>query len=183
MNALRNLLALALLLAAFACTSSSSGGGTTTPPPLPAARLTYTDPTDAAQWRLVRNATSTTTHLVLDLMAPTGAAGRGVSLVLTCDAKVAWKAVEGSAFTRNGVYTGDLVQKGSVLGTDLRVLLSQKPGTVQTYGSAAVVSVAMDLVSGTLPGTVALNSAQGAHLGVAAAPESITVAVGGLKAE
>jgi hypothetical protein len=178
MNSMRNLLASALLITAFSC---SGGGGSN--PPTPAARLTYTDPGDTTQWRLTRNAASTATHLVLDLMAPTGASGRGVSVVLTCDAKAAWKAVNGSAFTQNVAYTGDLVQKGSVQGSDLRVLLSQRPGTAQSYGSSPVLSVAMDLVSGTLPGTVAVSAAQGAHLGSAAAPESITVVAGTLKAE
>ena len=180
MNAMRNLLASALLLTALACTSSKGGD---TPQP-PATRLTYTDPTDTAQWRLVRNAASSSTHLVLDLLAPASASGRGVSMVLTCDSKVAWKAVDGTALVKNGVtFTGDLVQRGSVQGADLRVLLSQKPGTVQAYGSGVVLSVAVDLVSGTLPGAVAISAAQGAHLGSAAIPESIPVLVGTLKAE
>lgn len=180
MNTMRTLLASVLLVTAFACTGSKGGDS----PPAPATRLTYTDPMDPAQWRLTRNATSSPTHLILDLLAPAGATGRGVSVTLTCDSKVAWKAVEGGAFLKNGTsYTGDLVQRGSVQGADLRLLLSQKPGTTQTYGSVPVLSVAVDLVTGTLPGTVTLSAAQGAHLGASATPESIAVAVGALKAE
>jgi hypothetical protein len=179
MNPLKKLLASALLLAVLACTGGKDAG-----PPPPATRLTYADPTDASQWRLARNAGSSSTHLILDLLGPSGGAGRGVSAVFTCDSKLAWKAVDGAAFLKlGGAYNGDLVQRASVQGADLRVLLSQKPGTAQAYGSSPVLSVAVDLVAGTLPGAVTLTTAQGAHLGASATPEPISIAVGTLKAE
>ena len=183
MTTLRNLLAGLLLAMAFGCTGGSGGGGGGTPPPPPATKLTYTDPGDSTQWRLTRNAASTATHLVLDVSAPATASGRGVTLVLSCDPKVSWKAVDGAAYVKNLAYSGSLVQKGSPQGQDLRVLLSQKPGTAVAYAGAPVLSVALDLVGGSLPGSLSLSAAQGAHLGTAAAPEAVTVAVGTLKAE
>lgn len=56
--------------------------------PAPAAALAYTDPTAAAgEWKLVKDATSTPMHLVLNLVGPSdGTLYRGVGFNLKTDA-------------------------------------------------------------------------------------------------
>ena len=158
------------------------GGGAKNP--LKAATLVYTNPTDASSWRLVQAATSTTTHLVLDLVAPTGASGQGVTLVLTTDpAKAAWSPVSGGVYAVQKAYPSTLVKIATLKGADLRLLMTQAAGTPVAYGSLPVLTVALDLTTGTLPGSVALSAAQGGHLGPAPQPVPITVAVGGLQAQ
>ncbi|HLO66856.1 MAG TPA: hypothetical protein VK188_07540 [Holophaga sp.] len=79
----------ALILAlAVAC-----GGGNTTeapaPPPVAAKGLAYTDPAGSG-WRLVKDASSTSTRLVLNLVGPVGVRSRGVGFNLQAGAKVAF---------------------------------------------------------------------------------------------
>jgi hypothetical protein len=52
-----------------------------------ATKLSYTDPTaSASEWKLVRDATATDTHLVLDLVGPTdGSKYRGIGFTLQVD--------------------------------------------------------------------------------------------------
>jgi hypothetical protein len=99
---------LALLSALSGC-----GGGDSTPPapaPVPApspapvaapTTLGYTDPTSSG-WRLVKDAASTPTRLVLDLVGPAGMPTRGVGFNL--------KRGMGLAFGRfdNGGYAHDM---------------------------------------------------------------------------
>jgi len=99
---------LALLSALSGC-----GGGDSTPPapaPVPApspapvaapTTLGYTDPTSSG-WRLVKDAVSTPTRLVLDLVGPAGMPTRGVGFNL--------KRGMGLAFGRfdNGGYAHDM---------------------------------------------------------------------------
>jgi len=99
---------LALLSALSGC-----GGGDSTPPapaPVPApspapvatpTRLGYTDPTSSG-WRLVKDAASTPTRLVLDLVGPAGTPTRGVGFNL--------KRGMGLAFGKfdNGGYAHDM---------------------------------------------------------------------------
>lgn len=82
-------LALAGLLLSFGL---ACGGGSSVPAPqaaAPAASLTYTDPTSSG-WRLLKDASSTPTRLVLNLVGPAGTLTRGVGFNL--------KAPEGLKF-------------------------------------------------------------------------------------
>ena len=91
-------------------TLAACGGGDSTPANAPAAppvapksaptSLSYTDPTSSG-WRLVKDASSTPTRLVLDLVGPAGMQTRGVGFNL--------KRGMGLAFATfaNGAYAAD----------------------------------------------------------------------------
>ena len=101
------------LLLSFALTATlaacGGGSGDSTPPATPVApvapkaaptSLSYTDPTSSG-WRLVKDASSTPTRLVLDLVGPAGTQTRGVGFNL--------KRGMGLAFATfaNGAYAAD----------------------------------------------------------------------------
>jgi len=175
------LLACAPLVAALGC-----GGGSSSTSAPAATALSYTGPTDPTQWRLVQDASSTPTHLVLNLMAPTGARGMGVTLVLSVDgSRASWSSAWSGSALKPGGYYGPLAQRASIAGSDLRILLSQmNPTPPMNYLNDPVLTVALDLASGAPVGTVALAATQGGHL---AAPLTLPVAVaiqtGTLKAQ
>lgn len=98
-------------------------------PPLPPAPttssgFTYTDP-QGTGWRLVKNASSTSTHLVLDLVGPADQKGRGVGFNLRSDGSVKF------ARFSNGSYVHDL----GVFA------LGNKTGPVSIYGGLAAKDV------------------------------------------
>jgi hypothetical protein len=129
----------------------------------------------------VRDSTSTSTHLVVDLLAPTGTSGQGITLILTTDTAAAtWSYVSGTDYMVQGVYTNPVVNIGIVSGAELRILVSQGGGTAVSYGTTPVVQVALDPVSGASAGTVALTATQAGHLGTSATPDAITVNPGSL---
>ena len=163
---------------------AGSAAGPEVTPGLPAATaLSYLDPTDPGQWRLVRDSGSSASLLILDLLAPAGSSGRGVTFVLAADpAKVAWQAVDGAALVKNLGFSGSPVRRASPQDGGLRVLLAQTPGTPVSYGAAPLLSVALELGGQVEPGTIALAASQAAHLGAAATAETITIAVGTLQA-
>jgi hypothetical protein len=172
----------AALLLVTACGGGSGGGAASTPSP--ATALVYTNPTDPTTWRLVADAASTPTHLVLDLMAPTGTAGLGVTLILTTDNLGAqWAVVSGGSYAVQVPYPYPLVNVASTQGAALRVVVGQAAGPAFAYGSAPVLSVALDLAAGALPGSVALSASQCGHLGATPPPVPVTVEVGSLQAQ
>jgi hypothetical protein len=134
--------------------------------------MVYTDPSGGG-WRLVRNASSTNTHLVLDLL-PAAGSGRGVALTLQADtAKVAWARVASADpeyLKPGGVYAlggGTAALLGTVKGTDLVAGIFQKgKGNAASYGTAPVLSVALDFNTSLnlAPGTtVSLSVKKAAH--------------------
>jgi hypothetical protein len=113
MKLMHALIAIPVCLLISACGGSSSSTPNqqpVTPTPTTATSLAYTDPTPAeGEWALVKDASSTSTHLVLNLVGPTGALFRGVGFNLKADTtKVAFsRFLDG-----NGVSLGFMVDKG-----------------------------------------------------------------------
>lgn len=108
---------------ATASLSVSAGGGSGTP----AKEVTYTDPAGTG-WRLLKDASSTSTKLVLNLVGPSGTKARGAGMNLVMDAKgaLAWvKFSDGSYIKDGGVFStgsGDAkLLLGGVKGDKLMV--------------------------------------------------------------
>jgi len=155
----RHLLAPALLAVLAAC-----GGGSSPSGPAVAKGLAYTDPATGA-YRLVRNAAlSTDTHLVLDLWGPSGATASGVTAafvqggagavwhnVLTGDAAGTYVA-NGTAFNLGA---GAPILKARLTGTTLMATVAEKGTASPKALDQALLRVALDLVPGVAPGTVA----------------------------
>jgi hypothetical protein len=102
-------------LALFAALSGCGGGDSTPPAPAPVpapspgpvatpTSLAYTDPTSSG-WRLVKDAASTPTRLVLDLVGPAGMPTRGVGFNLKRGAGLAFGKFDNGGYARDlGVY-------------------------------------------------------------------------------
>ena len=104
-NIIMPLVALSLLGVMDAC-----GGGYTPPPApavvpsAPATGLVYSNPA-AGGWALVRNSASTPTHLLLDLVGPSGLKARGVGFNLGSDGSVKFhRYADGNYVKDTGVF-------------------------------------------------------------------------------
>lgn len=136
-------------LALFAALSGCGGGDSTpakappAPAPVPTATpttLAYADPTSSG-WRLVKDATSTPTRLVLDLVGPAGTPTRGVGFNLRRGMGLAFGKFDNGGYAHD---TGVFQLKGtnsnfeSYAGTDadpvLFVSAPLKAGDVLSTG-------------------------------------------------
>ncbi|NWJ41065.1 MAG: hypothetical protein HXX12_08865 [Geothrix sp.] len=178
----RLLLALPLALL-LAC-----GGGSHPSPPPRAARIVYTPPTSGTYQLLLNTEKSTATHLVLDLMGPTGTAGRGVAFHLVAPpgqmtwAKVDSKDAELTQSPTFGVVAGSVLKAKATSG-DLQVgafLTWAFTPSVTFDRTVSLATVALDLVPETAPGAATLRSTSGsavmlpATLGADPVPITIT---------
>ena len=181
-------------LALASLVACSGGGSTSSAPPAKtiADRLDYTNPTSGT-YMLVKDTTSTSTHLVLNLMGPAGTLGSGVGFFLTADTtKVAWSKVNSSdtEFVKNGAFTlGSGVQllKSKVTGDQLQAGVFQKGTTVPavTFTTAGVLaSVALDLKGNVPLGAVAFSAVSNKAVltNGSAAPVAIVLSAGTLTA-
>jgi len=117
----------------LACGGSSSSTPSTAVSPAPAAGLTYTNPTGTS-WRLVKDASSTSTRVVLNLVGPSGLKTRGVGFNLQAPAAVKFGAfANGLAINEGGVY--QLQSAGSVDPSEPIALVGGvKAGNLLTAG-------------------------------------------------
>jgi hypothetical protein len=124
----------AALLSLAACGSSGSGTPTAPPPvpTVPATALSYVDPA-AAGWRLVRDPSSTSTRIVLNLVGPAGQASRGVGFNLKAPAGVRFGAFDGGLPVRDtGVY--ELLSAAGDPNEPVALVGGVKPGNVLSVG-------------------------------------------------
>ncbi len=154
-----------------------------------AKMLTYSAPAPSGFY-LVRDGSSTSNHLVLNLQGPQGTQVKGVVLSLDADAsKAVWSSPGGSdPFLREGgalsLGSGTKLLKSQVDGQTLQAAIFQKGSTdAATLGSQAILSVALDLKAGAKTGKVNLSSASAQILDANGKVQVITVAVGTLTAE
>jgi hypothetical protein len=173
------------LLSLLAACGGGGGGSTSTPT---ATSLSYTDPSSGG-YRLVRDASSTATHLVLDLVGPDSTSLSGIGFHLTVDpAKATWGTV-GSGWVSTSVFTNPVV-KAQVQGGALQAGVYQLGSTspVTATSSAALGTVALDLNSAAKPpagSAVALTAGKALILeppGSSGATTAITITVGSLVA-
>jgi hypothetical protein len=184
-------LALAALLAC-----GGGGGGSTPPAPATATSLAYTDPATGT-YKLVKNAASSGSHLVLDLMGPSSGTASGITVTLSADAaKVTWVDVPAGGTTavlvQNGTQfnlgTGTPIQKAKAAAGLLQATVAQKGLAVPAASlNGALLRVALDLKSGLglAQGTAITLSADAAKSQVldgAGAITPIIISVGTLTA-
>lgn len=118
------------------------------------ARLDYTDPTTGT-YRLLKDSSSTATHLVLNIVGQGASNGAGLAFTLNVDsAKAAWAKVVGSdvEFVKNGttLNLGSAPQaiKGKVAGGSLTAALGQKGTAGSVALNGVLAQVALDLRTG-----------------------------------
>ncbi|GLH74545.1 hypothetical protein GETHLI_30470 [Geothrix limicola] len=99
-----------LMLLVFVGSFTGCGGAYTPPPEAPAATaaaaigLAYTNPSTSG-WALVKDASSSPTHLVLNLVGPAGLKARGVGFNLASDGSVQFhKYADGTYLKDTGVF-------------------------------------------------------------------------------
>ncbi len=180
------------LAALFAC-----GGGSTPPPPVPTATgLAYTDPTTGT-YRLVKNASSSGSHLILDLKGPSSGTAMGATITLSADTtKVTWVDVPagGTAATlmKNGTQfnlgSGIPIQMAKATGNVLQATLAQKNPAPAAPLNGTLLQVALDLKSGLgltqgTAITLSADSVKSQVLDDSGAISPITVSVGTLTAQ
>ncbi|HJW71433.1 MAG TPA: hypothetical protein VJ486_01140 [Geothrix sp.] len=129
-----------------------------------ATSLAYTDPATGT-YKLVKNVSSSGSHLVLDLVGPASGTAMGVSITLTGDAHTTWVDVPAGGTTavlmQNGsqfiLGSGTPIQKAKASGNVLQVTVAQKAPTAAASLNGVLLRVALDLKTGQ-------NLAQGTAL-------------------
>ncbi len=180
---------------ALASLVACSGSNTPSTPPVIktiADRLDYANPTSGT-YTLVKDASSTSTHLVLNLLGPAGTQGTGVGFYLSADStKVTWAkpANTDSILARNGVFdlgTTPQLAIAKTSGDQIQVGFYQKGTTkpaVTFTATSVLASVALDLKSSVPLGGVTFSAVSGKAVltNGSAAPASIVISTGTITA-
>lgn len=193
---LRTALSVTALAALLAC------GGSSSSPKFSAASdakgISYANPASSG-WRLERDPSSTPTHIVLNLIGPTGLKGRGIALTVHSDtSKMAWGRISGAFIQDGGAFELAVdptdpnearLLVGGVKGSDLMVgafqkdpNLSAKPLDTKLYSFAIDFKADAHLPTGeTIPLSVTKARLLPEDLGPRQL-QDVTVAAGTLKA-
>jgi len=180
-----------VLIALVGCggSTASQAGPSATSASASASALAYTAPSSSG-YQLVRDPSSTGTHLVLDLVGPQGAQIQGTVFTLSVDGtKASWGNAGGSdPYIKEGqvlsLGTGAKLLKSQLSGSTLQSAIFQKGSVAAaTLGSQPILSVALDLKAGASTGAVSLSSTSAQILDATGTTQAITVAVGSLTAQ
>lgn len=179
----------------FLTACGGGGGGGTNPQPAPPAKasgLAYTDPT-SGDFRLVRDAGSTSAKLILRLVGPTASTGRGVAFTVTVDPSLADLVKVGdldAEYVQNGdaFVLGDAPRflKGIKQNGTLRVTVSQKGQGSARALDATLLKIALQFKAsaGLDAGTaIPVSVTEGQYLPAAGGPVAMAVATGSLRAQ
>ena len=110
------------------------GSGSRTPAQVPAQRLVYTDPTGSG-WRLVQDAASTRTRLLLDLVGPSGTLSRGAGFNLQASSGVHFGTFASSGDPIHDTGVDALLSKYPPYDLEPKLLAGGvKPGNILTVG-------------------------------------------------
>ena len=170
----------------------SGGGNPPNNPPATATRLDYANPTSGT-YMLVKDATSTPTHLVLNLMGPAGTLTTGVGFILSADSsKVAWSkpASADTILAHNNLFdlgTAPQLAVAKSSGNQLQVGFYQKGTTkpvVTLTATSILASVAVDLNPNVPLGAVTFSAISGKAVVTngSATPAAIAINIGTLTA-
>jgi len=152
-----------LSLASILACGGGGGGGSDSS--TPASALSYTNPTTGT-YQLVVDASSTPTHLVLNLVGPASVTLGGVGFYLNADPDdVTWSVISGGKYVGNTLFTTPVIGSKVTLG-ELQAGIYQKgSATPQTTdGSSILATVALDLVDGTTAGRTVAFTAPSAEI-------------------
>jgi hypothetical protein len=118
-----------VLGAAMACGQGSGGSNAA-----PAKGLSYTDPSGTG-WRLVQDAASTPSRIILNLVGPTGTASRGVGFNLKASEGVHFGTFTETGFPINDTGVYELLSKYPTYHLEPKLLAGGvKPGNILTVG-------------------------------------------------
>ncbi len=132
-----------------------------------ASALAYTDPTTGTYKLMKNTASSTATHLVLDLVGPAATTGSGVTATFSADTtKVTWVDVPAGGTTTTFVANGTAftlgsapqILKGKVAGNVLQVAVAQKGIGSPVALNVPLLRIALDLKAGLPTGTVTFSA-------------------------
>ena len=160
-----HLVLICILLAALA--ACGGGSGSTSPAVATATKLHYVNPTvtPGHLQLMVEPATNDTSHLLLDLLGPTGTVTKGVAFFVTTGTGATWGNPGGlDPHARAGaelILGTPALFKSKVSAGDLQVGIFQTGAPTATLGSTPIVTLALDLGTSINPGTLALVGTTG----------------------
>jgi hypothetical protein len=195
MGTMRVALACCALVFLEACGGGGGGATPQTPPAPPVTKATglaYTDPT-TGDFRLVKDAASTNSKIILRLVGPAASTGRGVAFTLAVDPTLAVlvKVVDSDAeYIQNGdaFVLGEAPRflKGIKQGGMLRATAAQKGlGSVRALDATLVrLALQFNATSGVNAGmAIPITMTEAQYLPASGEPLPITITAGTLQAQ
>lgn len=162
------------------------GGGTSS---VPATSIYYSNP-GGSGWRLLKDASSTDTRLVLSLVGPASATASGVALTLQAsDTQVTYAKFSDGTYIQDGgtfklyaTYTDEpQLLAGGVKNGQLTLGAFQKNGTTAVACGSSLLKFALEIPDGAMTGRVPLTIVKAQMLDAAGTLQTISVSAGTLK--